>query len=105
MAANVWRGRITFGLVSIPVRLVKAARRERTRFRRGQRLQAPELAMEDEGAGPDGSGQRLQAPELAMADDGDVPEASVQSPRVLAFPASPAMLATKQGDDGGMDEK
>ena len=57
MAASAWRGRITFGLVSIPVRLVKAARRERTRFRRVQRLQAPDSAIED---------------------DWDVPEAPVQ---------------------------
>lgn len=32
MAATVWRGRIAFGMVSIPVRLHKAARRERIRF-------------------------------------------------------------------------
>ncbi len=32
MAASVWRGRLTFGLVSVPVRLYKAARRERIRF-------------------------------------------------------------------------
>ena len=67
MGASVWRGRITFGLVSIPVRLVKAARRERTRFRRVQRVRAADSVIEDES---------------------DVPEALVQSPRVLAF--SPA---------------
>lgn len=67
MGASVWRGRITFGLVSIPVRLVKAARRERTRFRRVQRVRAADSVIEDEP---------------------DVPEALVQSPRVLAF--SPA---------------
>ncbi len=33
MASTVWRGNIAFGLVSIPVRLVRAARRERIRFR------------------------------------------------------------------------
>jgi len=32
MPATVWRGRLGFGLVSIPVRLHKAARRERVRF-------------------------------------------------------------------------
>lgn len=32
MAASVWRGRLAFGMVSIPVRLYKAARRERIRF-------------------------------------------------------------------------
>src|SRR3954453_13353358 len=66
MAASVWRGRITFGLVSIPVRLVKAARRERTRFRRVQRVQASDSAMEDEA---------------------DAPEPPMQSPGVLQFPS------------------
>jgi hypothetical protein len=65
MAASIWRGRITFGLVSIPVRLVKAARRERTRFRRVK--------------GPAGD---------TLADDEqDIPEASEQPTRVLEFPS------------------
>jgi DNA end-binding protein Ku len=38
--ASVWRGRITFGLVSIPVKLEKAARRERISFRHVRRAQA-----------------------------------------------------------------
>src|SRR5690348_15086587 len=33
VASTVWRGRIAFGMVAIPVRLFKAARRERVRFR------------------------------------------------------------------------
>lgn len=32
MASTVWRGNIAFGLVSIPVRLIRGARRERVRF-------------------------------------------------------------------------
>ena len=32
MPATIWRGRLAFGLVSIPVRLYKAARRERVQF-------------------------------------------------------------------------
>ena len=32
MPATVWKGRLAFGMVSIPVRLYKAARRERIRF-------------------------------------------------------------------------
>ena len=52
MASSVWRGRITFGLVSIPVRLFKAARRERTRFRRVQRVAAPREFEEPENAPP-----------------------------------------------------
>jgi DNA end-binding protein Ku len=34
MASTIWRGYITFGLVSIPVRLFRAARAERVSFRR-----------------------------------------------------------------------
>jgi DNA end-binding protein Ku len=78
MAASVWRGRITFGLVSIPVRLVKAARRDRTRFRRVQRVPALDAAMDDEA---------------------DVPEAPVTSPGVLQFPP---ILAP---DDASVEEK
>ncbi len=41
MPATVWRGRLAFGLVSIPVRLYRAARRERTRFHHVYRPAAP----------------------------------------------------------------
>lgn len=34
MASTVWRGYVTFGLISIPVRLFRAARAERVSFRR-----------------------------------------------------------------------
>ena len=32
VAATVWKGRLAFGMVSVPVRLYKAARRERVKF-------------------------------------------------------------------------
>ena len=66
MAASIWRGRITFGLVSIPIRLVKAARRERTRFRRVQRFQ-PENPV--------------------TGDEIDTPEEPAQPSKVLKFPS------------------
>ncbi len=42
MASTVWRGYITFGLISIPVRLFRAARPERVNLRRLYREEAPE---------------------------------------------------------------
>lgn len=45
MASTVWRGNIAFGLVSIPVRLIRAARRERIKF---QHLYRPEPQSETE---------------------------------------------------------
>lgn len=41
MASTVWRGFITFGLVSVPVRLFRAARAERVSLRRLYRTEAP----------------------------------------------------------------
>lgn len=43
MASTVWRGYITFGLISIPVRLFRAARAERVGLRRLYRAESPEL--------------------------------------------------------------
>ncbi|HEX4749892.1 MAG TPA: Ku protein [Bryobacteraceae bacterium] len=41
MASTVWRGYITFGLITIPVRLFRAARAERVSFRRLYQAEAP----------------------------------------------------------------
>jgi DNA end-binding protein Ku len=51
MASTVWKGRIAFGMVSIPVRMYKAARRERIRFHhvvRAAGARMPELDAEPE---------------------------------------------------------
>src|SRR5947207_15774072 len=41
MAATVWKGHLSFGLVSIPVRLQKAARAEKIKFRQLHRSAEP----------------------------------------------------------------
>jgi DNA end-binding protein Ku len=46
MASTVWRGYITFGLITIPVRLFRAARPERVGLRRLYRAAAPEPEQE-----------------------------------------------------------
>ncbi len=48
MASTVWRGYISFGLISIPVRLFRAARAERTSFRKVYRPpeNAPRAAVQ-----------------------------------------------------------
>ncbi len=45
MASTVWRGFITFGLISIPVRLFRAARPERVSLRRLYRAETPPRSM------------------------------------------------------------
>jgi DNA end-binding protein Ku len=45
MASTVWRGFITFGLISIPVRLFRAARPERVNLRKLYRAEAPRTNM------------------------------------------------------------
>lgn len=46
MATTVWRGHLTFGLVSVPVRLFKAARSEKIRFHQLHKTPAPRPAIE-----------------------------------------------------------
>ena len=41
MAASVWKGHITFGLITIPVRLLRAARSERVPLRELYRIDEP----------------------------------------------------------------
>src|SRR5690349_25065148 len=41
MAVTVWKGHLTFGLISIPVRLLRAARRERISLHQLHRLEQP----------------------------------------------------------------
>src|SRR2546421_8272345 len=44
MAVTVWKGHLTFGLVSIPIRLFRAARKERISFHQLHRAEAPRPA-------------------------------------------------------------
>ena len=55
--ASIWRGRLAFGMVSIPVRLYKAARRERVRFHHVYRT------VETEAAAPEPDAAAEPAPE------------------------------------------
>jgi DNA end-binding protein Ku len=48
MASTVWRGFITFGLLSIPVRLFRAARAERLSLRRLYRAESPDRGTQPE---------------------------------------------------------
>jgi DNA end-binding protein Ku len=67
MASTVWRGYITFGLISIPVRLFRAARAERVSFRRlyrQQPVEAPPVERPSLRAVPEPGSVRAQpAPE------------------------------------------
>jgi len=55
MASTVWRGFISFGLISIPVKLFRAARAERVSFRRLYRPKAsgPEKPSDEDNQGED----------------------------------------------------
>jgi DNA end-binding protein Ku len=101
MAASVWRGRITFGLVAIPVRLVKAARRERTRFRRVQRTAVPSPAeAEEEDAQTSTSAARVLAfPSAAQAPEPprrDLPAESPESASIARVRSAPINAATDE---------
>jgi DNA end-binding protein Ku len=66
MASTIWRGFITFGVISIPVRLHKAARAERVSLRRLRRYDASPKLEETAEAEPDvRSGSASRAPTSA----------------------------------------
>lgn len=87
MASTVWRGYVTFGLISIPVRLFRAARAERVSLRRLYRSpgsappRAPEAAFETD----DSEDEVTPAPARALSRV----SAAVAAPEPSNAPAAP----------------
>lgn len=94
MASTVWRGFITFGLVSVPVRLFRAARAERVSLRRLYRAEEPAglpaHAAEEEEVPPPPTykGRRKFEPML--------PAAPETAPASDLLPAAPVLAPLKQ---------
>jgi len=96
MASTIWRGFITFGVISIPVRLFKAARAERVSLRRLRREEP--LPKLDEQSGEETESRRGSASRAS-------PGATQQSQQRLtlvpknaatAAPLSPVLTPVKQ---------
>lgn len=93
MASTVWRGYISFGLISIPVRLFRAARAERVGLRRMYRAETPapaERAVRE---------AAVRAPESMLGKPGPVRRGEpVEERAVTAFPAQtqPILTPVKQ---------
>ncbi len=102
MASTVWRGYITFGLISIPVRLFRAARAERVGLRRLYRSDAKADAE------PPGRPAGVRAPEpllkrvtpIRAADTpADEPEPETAAPRVTSILAPVQQVSVRKGSD------
>src|SRR6185437_5001353 len=65
MASTVWRGFITFGLISIPVRLFRAARAERVSLRRVYRSETSSTEKAGRGRSRDEATEAQSGPVLA----------------------------------------
>ncbi|HVW83390.1 MAG TPA: Ku protein [Bryobacteraceae bacterium] len=61
MPSTVWKGHLTFGLLSIPIRIVRAARQEKVRFQRVYRKHARAAEEADDAAEPE-PGERPAIP-------------------------------------------
>lgn len=85
MASTVWRGYITFGLISIPVRLFRAARAERVSFRRLHR---------EEPVTPEPAPSRPE-PKLTLVRKNAPPEPAPAVPAPAPSPA-PTYVPVKQ---------
>ena len=95
MASTIWRGYITFGLISVPVRLFRAARAERVSFRRmyraspGAGVDSADEPDEDDAPAPTKaaqSGLRLEAAKTVRPISGPGPAAAVAVPEPRAEP-------------------
>src|SRR5579863_6099948 len=80
MASTVWKGHLTFGLVSIPVRLIRAARAERVRLR--QLYRPPTIAQPKDQQAPTvpsrEAPQHLDASEQSEGMETQPPEAETE---------------------------
>jgi len=92
MPAITWKGRIAFGMVSIPVRLYKAARRERIRFHHVYQPEPADEAEEVE-APPErpsrGNGPRLVAPVDPTPVEPDPPPVARVHTMPMSMPVEP----------------
>ncbi len=70
MANTVWKGQLTFGLVSFPVRLVRAARKDSIPLRYVREIEPPETHNDVHGKGSAFS-SRSRTPEETEPDDQD----------------------------------
>ena len=95
MASTVWRGRLAFGMVSIPVRLYKAARRERVRFHHVYRPEGARAQEEPEEEAPEPPrltrGKVQEFPKSAPPPEAEAPdEAAPDLVRVRNLPVNEA---------------
>ncbi len=99
MATSVWKGHLTFGLVSIPVKLYRAARAEKVGFRQvheasGTRVrQALYRESEEPASDPAASEHR----KLASAQPSDRSQIGGLG-RTLAFPAPPSCIEVSRSE-------
>ena len=92
MASTVWRGFLTFGLISIPVRLFRAARAERIPLRRLHAQPAARTIDDDSPLADDDTPDQDERPVLKLLERGRRPEPNLSSP--LVQPPSPEPLLT-----------
>jgi DNA end-binding protein Ku len=78
MASTIWRGYITFGLISIPVRLFRAARAERVSFKRMYR----DISVPESDAEGQVKREEAPAPSLRWADAKVEPFRTMRRPNV-----------------------
>jgi DNA end-binding protein Ku len=104
MASTVWRGYVTFGLISIPVRLFRAARAERVSFRRLYREEPAEairpLQRANVTPAPEPEPKAMRSSRRAEVPVESVPELA---PRPILSPVQ--QVSVRRGTDEALPEK
>jgi non-homologous end joining protein Ku len=88
MASTVWRGFITFGVISIPVRLFRAARAERVSLRRLHR-EAPSPKVEEASEEETDSRRSFASSPAARASQLNQPRLTLVSKSLASNPVAP----------------
>jgi DNA end-binding protein Ku len=95
MASTVWRGFVTFGVISIPVRLFRAARPERINLRRLHR-EAPSPKLDEASEAETDSLGSFVPNSSAGAGQLNQPRLTLVSKSVASTPAPPPLLTPVQ---------
>ncbi len=109
MASTVWRGYITFGLISIPVRLFRAARAERVGLRRLYRSDAAAEAEPQRGPmavrPTDSLLKRVGSNSNAAELSDDQPANEMPAPRASSILAPVQQVSVRKGSDDVLSQQ
>src|SRR3954451_4345205 len=104
MSTSVWKGHITFGLISIPIKLYRAARAEKVSFRQLHRTWTASQKPASSPPAPAAASARLQQYEPPAALDTSAKKAAGSGREPVPMPAVEVVSRVRQHAVSESDE-